>query len=76
LYVTLDGSPRRGGPAATRAANVRTWPHCESSNVWTSAGTEPPPWAAFCESASGCQNVASCTVEPAASTTSGSFTGV
>ena len=78
-YAALDGSPRArpgiGRPDVTRereAAHVTPLGADEGLDV---GGNGPQPCAAFCESASGCQNVASCTVEPAASTMSGAFAG-
>ena len=78
LYVCPDGMPSFGGPARSAAAagaNVRTFPHSEPTKLCTFAGTAETPCGAISPSASGCQNVASSTVEPDTPTISGWFLG-
>src|SRR5262249_32887137 len=79
LYARLEGSPRGDAPGSTGrprrergSAKARTRPHSAPMKLWTSEGAAVRLLCGLIvPSASGCQNVASSTVEPAAWTISG-----
>ncbi len=79
LYALPVGSPSGGAPGSSGSprrergsAKLRTWPHSAPTKLWTSAGTDVRLLCGWIvPSASGCQNVASSTVEPAARTIRG-----
>ncbi len=65
----------RAWSAAASGANVCTFPHSAPTKLCTFAGTAETPCGVIWPSASGCQNVASWTVEPDTPTMSGWFRG-